>query len=138
MLRLVLSIIGGVVAAFVIVFLGDMLSQSLATSAGPAPTDMNDRAAMEAYVAGLPTAVFIVMLATWTVAAFAAGAFAARFARRGEWPGWVAAGLFLCATAANLFLIPHPTWMAVAGVVLVVAAGWFGARTGSTGFLRAA
>ncbi len=138
MLRLVLSIIGGVVVAFVIVLLGDMLSQTLAASAGPAPTDMNDRAAMQAYMAGQPTAVFIVMLATWTAAAFAAAAFAARFARRGEWPGWVAGALFLCATAANLFLIPHPAWMAIAGVVLVVAGGWFGARTGSTGVLRAA
>jgi len=138
MLRLVLSIIGGVVAAFAIVVLGDMLSQAMAASAGPAPTDMNDRAAMEAYVAGLPTAVFVVMLATWTVAAFAAGVIAARFGRRGAWPGWVAAGLFLCATAANLLMIPHPAWMAVAGVLLVVAGGWFGAKAGSTGFLRAA
>lgn len=138
MLRLVLSIIGGVIIAFVIVFLGDMLSQSLAASAGPAPTDMSDRAAMEAYVAGLPMAVFLVMLATWTVAAFVAAAYAARFARRGAWPGWIAAGLFLCATAANLFLIPHPAWMAIAGVVLVVAAGWFGARVGTGGLVRAA
>ncbi len=137
MLRLILSIVVGVVIAFVIVMAGDILSQSMAASAGPAPTEMTDRAAMEAYMAGLPTAVFITMLATWTVAAFAAAAFAARFARRGAWPGWVAAGLFLCATAANLFLIPHPTWMAIAGVVLVVAAGWFGAKAGSTGFLRA-
>jgi len=136
MLRLVLSIVGGVVVAFVIVLLGDMASQSLAASAGPAPTDMSDRAAMQAYVAGLPTAVFITMLATWTIAAFAAAVLAARFARRGAWPGWVAAGLFLCATAANLIMIPHPAWMAVAGVVLVVAAGWFGAKAGSTGFLR--
>ncbi|KQY96467.1 hypothetical protein [Brevundimonas sp. Root1423] len=136
MLRLILSIIVGVVIAFAIVMAGDMLSQSLAAAAGPAPADMSDRAAMQAYVAGLPVTVFVTMLATWTVAAFAAAAFAARFGRRGSWPGWVAAGLFLCATAANLIMIPHPTWMAVAGVLLVVAAGWFGAKAGSTGFLR--
>lgn len=136
MLRLILSIVGGVIIAFAIVMAGDMLSQSLASSAGPAPTDMNDRAAMEAYVAGLPTIVFIAMLATWTIAAFAAAAFAARFARRGAWPGWVAGGLFLCATAANLLMIPHPAWMAIAGVVLVVAAAWFGARVGSGGVAR--
>lgn len=136
MLRLILSIVGGVIIAFAIVMAGDMLSQSLASSAGPAPTDMNDRAAMEAYVAGLPTIVFIAMLATWTIAAFAAAAFAARFARRGAWPGWVAGGLFLCATAANLLMIPHPAWMVIAGVVLVVAAAWFGARVGSGGVAR--
>lgn len=136
MLRLILSIVGGVIIAFVIVMAGDMLSQSLAVSAGSPPTDMNDRAAMEAYMAGLPTMVFIAMLATWTVAAFTAAAFAARFGRRGAWPGWVAGGLFLCATAANLLMIPHPAWMAIAGVVLVVAAAWFGARMGSGGVAR--
>ncbi len=133
MLRLILSIVGGVIIAFVIVMAGDMLSQSLAVSAGSPPTDMNDRAAMEAYMAGMPTMVFIAMLATWTVAAFTAAAFAARFGRRGAWPGWVAGGLFLCATAANLLMIPHPAWMAIAGVVLVVAAAWFGARMGLGG-----
>ena len=132
MLRLILSIIAGVIIAFVIVMAGDMLSQSLASSSGPPPTDMTDRAALEAWMAGLPTVVFVAMLATWTVAAFAAAAFAARFGRRGTWPGWVAGGLFLCATAANLLMVPHPAWMAIAGVVLVVAAGWFGARVGST------
>ncbi|WP_332639971.1 hypothetical protein [Brevundimonas sp.] len=136
MLRPILSIAGGVIIAFVIVMAGDMISQSLAASAGAAPTDMNDRAAMEAYVAGLSTAVLFAMLATWTVAAFAAAFVAARFGRRGAWPGWVASGLFLCATAANLLMIPHPGWMAVAGVVLVIAAGWFGARVGSRGVAR--
>ena len=132
MLRAILSVVAGVVAAFVIVMLGDMLSHAVAaSSAGAPPTDMNDRAAMEAYVAALPTTVFVVMLAGWTIAAFAAAFVAARFGRKGAWPGWVAAGAFLCATAANLLMIPHPIWMTVAGIVLVVAGGWAGARLGS-------
>jgi hypothetical protein len=133
MIRPALSIVGGVILAFVIVMAGDLLSGSLAASAGPAPADMNDRAAMSVYVAGLPAGVFISMLATWTIAAFAAAAVSARLGRRGPWPGWAAAGLFLCATAANLFLIPHPAWMAAAGVGLVVVAGWLGARAGAAG-----
>lgn len=134
MLRAILSIVGGVIAAFVIVMLGDMLSQAVAAStAGAPPTDMGDRAAIEAWMAGLPTTVFVIMLAGWTVAAFVAAFVAARFGRKGAWPGWVAAGLFLCATAANLLLIPHPLWMTVAGVVLVIAGGWAGARFGSKG-----
>ncbi len=134
MLRAILSIVAGVVAAFVIVMLGDMLSHMLAaSSAGAPPTDMSDRAAMEAYVEGLPTTVFAVMLAGWTLAAFAAGFVAARFGRKGVWPGWVAAGVFFCATAANLLMIPHPVWMTVAGIVLVLAGGWAGARFGAKG-----
>ncbi|WP_183252257.1 hypothetical protein [Brevundimonas basaltis] len=132
MLRAILSIVAGVAAAFVIVMLGDMLSHMLAAStAGAPPTDMNDRPAMEAYVAGLPTTVFAVMLAGWTIAAFAAGFVAARFGRKGAWPGWVAAGIFLCATAANLLMIPHPVWMTAAGIVLVILGGLTGSRVGS-------
>lgn len=132
MLRAILSIVGGVIAAFVIVMLGDMLSQAVAaSSAGAPPADMTDRAAIEAYMAGLPVTVFVIMLAGWTLAAFAAGFLASRFGGRGAWPGWVAAGLFLCATAANLLLIPHPVWMTAAGIVLVIAAGWAGAHLGS-------
>ncbi|MCS6625009.1 hypothetical protein N0B44_19010 [Roseibacterium beibuensis] len=132
MLRAILSIVAGVVAAFVIVMLGDMLSHAVAaSSAGAPPSDMTDRAAIEAYMAGLPTTVFAVMLAGWTIAAFAAAFVAARFGRKGAWPGWVAAGVFLCATGANLLMIPHPVWMSVAGVVLVVVGGWIGARLGA-------
>ena len=132
MLRAILSIVGGVVAAFVIVMLGDMLSQAVAaSSAGAPPADMTDRAAIEAYMSGLPTAVFVVMLAGWTVAAFAAAFIAARFGRKGAWPGWVAAGVFLCATTANRLMIPHPGWMTFAGIALVLAGGWIGAGAGS-------
>lgn len=134
MIRAILSIVAGVVAAFVIVMLGDMASHAVAASAaGAPPADMSDRAAIEAYMAGLPATVFMVMLAGWTIAAFAAAFIAARLGRKGPWPGWVAAGVFLCATAANLLMIPHPVWMAVAGVALVVAGGWAGARLGSKG-----
>ena len=109
MLRAILSIVAGVVAAFVVVMLGDMLSHALAaSSAGAPPADMTVRAAIKAYMSGLPPTVFAIMLAGWTVAAFVAGFVAARFGRRGAWPGWVAVGLFLCATAANLLMIPHP------------------------------
>ena len=87
MLRAILSIVAGVVAAFVIVMLGDMLSHMLAaSSAGAPPTDMSGRAAMAAYVEGLPPTVFAVMLAGWTLAAFAAGFVAARFGARPSGP----------------------------------------------------
>jgi len=132
MLRAILSIVAGVVAAFAIVMLGDMLSQAVAaSSAGAPPADLSDRTAIEAYMSGLPVTVFLIMLAGWTIAAFVAAFVAARFGRKGAWPGWVAAALFFCATAANLLLIPHPMWMTVAGIVLVIAAGWAGARLGS-------
>jgi len=132
MLRAILSIVGGVVVAFGIVILGDTLSHAVAaSSAGAPPADMTDRAAIEAYMTGLPVMVFVIMLAGWTLAAFAGALLAARFGRRGAWPGWVVGGLFFCATAANLLMIPHPVWMTAAGIMLVIGAAWAGARLGA-------
>ncbi len=130
MLRTVVSVIAGIVAAFAIVFASDALFHALVPSAPP-PADTSDREAMRAYVAGQPAGVLIALLAAWALAAFAGSALAARLARRGEKPGWVVTGLFLLATAANFMMVPHPMWMVVLGVVLILAAGWAGSRAGA-------
>jgi len=130
MLRTVLSVIAGIVAAFAIVIITDSLFHALAPSAPP-PADTSDREAVRAYVAGQPVGVLMAVLAGWTLAAFAGSALAARLARRGEMPGWIVTGLFLLATAANFLMVPHPMWMVALAVVLIVAAGWAGSRMGA-------
>ncbi len=130
MIRTVLSVIAGIVAAFAIVFLSDALFHAVVPSAAP-PADTSDRDAMRTYVAGQPIGVLIALLAAWALAAFAGSALAAHLARRGEMPGWIVTGLFLLATAANFMMVPHPMWMMVLAVVLILAAGWAGSRAGA-------
>jgi hypothetical protein len=130
MLRTVLSVIAGIVVAFAVVLASDALFHALAPSAPP-PADTSNREAMRAYVASQPVGVLIAVLAGWALAAFAGSALAAHLARRGERPGWIVTALFLLATAANFLMVPHPMWMVVAGVVLILAAGWAGSRAGA-------
>lgn len=131
MLRLIASIVGGLVIAFAIVFATDTLFHALLPSAGAMPADPSDRAAMGAYVASQPPAALFAILLGWTIAAFVGAFVAARFAERGPWPGWIVGGLFLLATAANFVLIPHPAWMVIAGVLLILIAAWAGSRVGA-------
>lgn len=126
MLKTVLGIVGGLLLAFAVVFASDALFHILSPAAArPAGGDAD---AMRTYVARQPAGALAGVLAGWALAVFAGSALAARLAERGEWPGWVVTALFLLATAGNFLLIPHPLWMVVSAVVLILAAGWLGAR----------
>jgi hypothetical protein len=130
MLKLVLAILAGIVIAFAIVFATDAAFHALVSSSTP-PPDPSDSEAMRTYVALQPVGVLVTMVAGWAVAAFVGALVAARFGGRGEWPGWVVTGLFLAATVANFAMVTHPIWMVAAAVLLIVAAGWLGSRTGA-------
>lgn len=128
MIRLILSIVGGLLVAFLLVFASDSLFHALVPSAAQVPSDPGDRAAMAAYVAAQPTGVLVGLALGWAAATFVGASIAARFALRGWWPGLVVGGLMLLATAANFAMIPHPTWMMALAIVAICAAAWFGAR----------
>lgn len=131
MVRLIVAIAGGVIAAFAIVFVSDALFHALSPTAAAMPTDMNDREAMRVYVASQPIAILVGLEAAWGAAAFAGAWIAARFGARGAWPGWIVTGLFLVATTSNFLMVPHPAWMVVLGLGLTGGAGWAGARIGT-------
>ena len=83
---------------------------------------------MRTYVSRQSPGTLIAIVAGWGLAAFAGSALAARLAGRGTWPGWTVTGLFLLATAANFLMIPHPGWMILLAVVLILVGGWLGTR----------
>lgn len=130
MLKSVLSIIGGLVLAFALVFATDAFFHAFSSTATP-PPNLNDKDAMRAYIEGQPFGVLAGLIAGWAVAVFAGASLASRFAHRGEWPGFIVTGLFLLATLANFLMAPHPRWMVMVGVTAILFAGWLGSRTGA-------
>jgi hypothetical protein len=108
--------------------LTDAAFHSLASGS---PPSSNDATAMRDFVAAQSTGVLCGIVAGWAVAVFAGSALTSRFSTRGQWPGWVVTALFLLATVANFAMVEHPTWMVVAAVVAIAAAGWFGSRLGA-------
>jgi hypothetical protein len=129
MLRAVLGVVIGVVAAFVVTFGVELVWQQLA----PMPPGLrpDDPAAIAAFLRTAPISAFIAVLVGWTVAAFAGAWIAAAIGRRGAWPGWIVTGLYLAATCANFAMISHPVWFMAVAVLLILAAGYLGARLGS-------
>jgi hypothetical protein len=126
-IRSALVLLAGVVAAVLVVVLVDTLVGSMYPL--PPGTDLNDRAAMQAAVAAMPTAAFALLLGGWVVAAAAGAYLAARLARRSPaLHGFIVAIFVLVATVANLAAIPHPVWLWPAAIILIPAAGWAAAR----------
>ncbi|HCB75667.1 MAG TPA: hypothetical protein DEP91_05760 [Sphingomonas bacterium] len=108
MLRVFLSVVGGLLAAFAIVFLSDALFHAVVPSSSTVPDDPNDRVAMGAYVAAQPVGVLIGLVLGWAIAALVGVAIAARVGARGAWPGWIVGALFMAATCFNFVAVPHP------------------------------
>ena len=127
-LRSILAVVVGLMAGFLIVVVGDMMSSLFVTGAF-AGDESKDAAAMRAYVESLPFAAFIVMLIGHTVGALVAGLLAAWIAGRARFMHSGLVGiLFLVAGALNLWLIPfHPLWFVVADVIVYVPAALIGA-----------
>jgi hypothetical protein len=137
MLKVILSILGGLIVAFLSVFASDWAFHALVPSSMRMPSELAERNAMAAYVARQPTSVLAGLAVGWAVAAFVGSAMATRFAARGEWPGWVVGALFLLATASNFFMIPHPAWMVAFAIMAIASAALVGSRIGAGAWPRA-
>ena len=119
----------GVVIAGLLVWLVEMIGHQIFTV--PEGLDYTNREAMTAYIESLPAAALLFPVAGWIIGTFA-GTLAA--CRIGTAPPYIFAGLvgglILLGITINVMAFPHPTWMAVAGVVGTFAAAWLGQRIG--------
>lgn len=125
--------IGAVIAGAAVAFALVMAIEALDHAVYPVPEglDFEDPEALAGYVRTLPAGALLFVLAAWTLAAFGGGLVACWIAR--DKPAvfaWIVGGLILLGAVANLIMIPHPGWFAVAAVVLVMAAILAAARLG--------
>ena len=125
--RSALVLLAGVVVAVIVVSLGDAVAGSIYSL--PAGIDRSNPESMRQAVAGLPTAVFLLLLAGWVLAAAVGSYVAARLATHARAiHGLIVAVFVLVATVSNLAAIPHPTWLWPATIILIPAAGWLATR----------
>lgn len=121
--------IAGVVVGVVVAWLAIMLAEFASAPLHPMPAgfDMHDPASVAAFVATLPVAALLLVLAGWVLGALIGGYVAARIARRLR-PALTVGIVIVVGVIANAVMIPHPLWMTIAGVLLPVPAAWIGAR----------
>lgn len=120
-LRSVLAVITGCVVAFVVV----ALVESWGHWVYPLPRDLDltQPERLAEFIQTLPAGAFGFVLAAWFLGTFVGGVTAALIARRRPFvTTGIVAGVVLLATAANLYLIPHPLWFAVTGIAGILAA----------------
>ncbi|HZD85382.1 MAG TPA: hypothetical protein VE052_05670 [Gemmatimonadaceae bacterium] len=122
-IRSALVLLGGVVAAVVVVGLMDALAGSL--YALPPGTDPSNPESFRQAVATLPAQAFLLLLAGWVLAGGIGAYIAARLATHARAThGLIVAFFVLVATVGNLATIPHPVWMWPASIIFIPAAGW--------------
>jgi hypothetical protein len=128
-IRSVLAVLAGLVVAFVVVAGGEFLGMKFF----PVPQEVDVstpdaiKTAMEQ--GRIPTGALASVVAAWAVAAVAGSWVAPQVATRAKLThGMVFGAIFLATTIANLSLLPHPLWMWVLGVLVVLPAAYVGAR----------
>lgn len=124
-MKKVISIVAGVAAGFVIVFIGDATTHSLY----PPPLGLNymDKNVMMDYISKIPGYIMVIMTIFWLLSSFLGGMLAARI-NRVEWKqsAVITGSILMAASILNLIMISHPKWMWLAVFVGYIPAAFIG------------
>lgn len=125
LVRRILGVIAGVVVGGLIVFCVELVGHSLFPP--PAGMDLSNPDDMKQLISTLPTGALVMVLAGWLLGSLA-GAWTADNIARNPIAGWIVAGIFILLTAYNFSVIPHPTWMMAAGILIPLLSAWIAGR----------
>lgn len=126
MLRSVLGVIIGIISGFVVIYAVEHVGQLI----WPVATelDLKDKAAAAAFLAEMPIGGLVTVVVAWILGAYTGSMVALLMSDRRRIAGIIPAALIFAATVLVLFMLPHPLWMAVAGLGGIIAAGWLADR----------
>jgi hypothetical protein len=140
-LRLVVGSLAGILAAMLLI----AGIQTLGHQIFPPPDDLRSASPerLAAMLAAMPLEAWIPVLVSYLLGAEAGAAIASLISHRPGLATAIVGAVLLGATAANLTLLPHPTWFAIASVLVVVAgsvgggfAAWALGRARTAGVAR--
>ena len=121
MLRIILGVLAGAVAAMLLV--GGLEAASHLVFPPPPgldPFNPDDQATL---IAMMPLGAALAVVAAWTAGAFGGALTAILIARR-AWAGWIIAALIAAGGIFTVVSIPHPLWMQIAAGVAPLIGGW--------------
>jgi hypothetical protein len=117
--RSILAVLAGIVVALALV--AAIEAGGHAAYPVPAGVDLTSPEQARAYMDGIPLGALLFVFAAWTCGAFGGALVAALLAKsRPMSHAGIVGGVVLAAAAANLAMLPHPTWFAVLGVAGIV------------------
>jgi hypothetical protein len=126
-LRSILAFLIGAAVGGVLIFAIESVNYVLYPP--PQELDLNDPAAMTAYVGTLPLTAFLVVLAAFAVGSFGSAWTAARISAKHELIIGLALGcMFQIGAIYNFIVLPTPTWMWIAGFAVFFPPAYAGVQ----------
>lgn len=125
MVRKILSVIAGLLAGLIIIFIGDGTAGKLY----PAPANIHemDRAAIDDFVMSAPMYVQVVMFIFWLLSSFLGGMITALIMKAGwKGPVLVTGAILMALALANLAFVHHPAWMIIGSIAGYLPAAYLG------------
>ncbi len=115
----------GIILGLAIAMTSFMLFETIAHFAYPLPADVDtDNAeSMKNHMANVPTGAFSLVLSGWMVGSLLAGYFARMISKNNSFRNPLIIGCILeAATIFNFILLPHPIWLIIISLLLMIPA----------------
>jgi hypothetical protein len=109
MVRSILAVLAGVVAATIVIIAIQMVSMVVYPL--PEGLKLDDRDAMKAYLDSMPASAWLLLLFGYFAGTFCGAALAVYLARRAPVVhAGIVCGVFMLGNLLNLLTLPHPMW----------------------------
>ncbi len=133
-IKAALAIFAGMVAAFIMVFLGENLMHTVS----PADLNWEDSAAVKNYFGSMSVGQWAMLLASYFLAGLVGGYLTNWICKDIRYKPALITGVGLLVTTLLNYnsLGGHPTWVWIASVVLIPAAAWIGGRLTAGSYQR--
>lgn len=119
----------GIVIGLAMAMTAFMLFETIAHFAYPLPpeVDINSAESMKAYMQQIPFGALSLVLTGWLSGSLLAGFFARKISQNSTNRNPLIIGIILeSATIFNFILLPHPTWLIVVSLLLILPAVFVG------------
>ena len=125
MLRNILSVIAGLIAAMVTFVIAETINAMLHPAVKT--VDFNDKAAVKTFYENQPITLWLLVLVGWFLGALLCG-FLIKYLTKSNSKNLpiIAGSLLTLSAVANFFSIPHPTWFIVVGLIIFIPATLLG------------
>lgn len=129
MLRTILGLVAGVVVMFGVIMGTEYLGHQLyPPPPGLDPMNPAHEQAFLQFIATMPVGAKAILVAAWTLGAFAGGYIAAKIAAHPRAVAVIVALVVVSGVVAMLVKFPHPSWVGALGLLLPIPAALFAAR----------
>ena len=125
MIKNMLSIVAGIMVAFMLIAGIEMLSHQIYSL--PKDIDPKDPEVMKNFMSHIPMGALLMILLAYTVGSFGGGIITGLIASEKRIQMGITTGVVLLILGiSNLIMIPHPLWFSIASVLLYVPAAYAG------------